>query len=615
MALLVYSVTFISIFVIAAVSLNLMVGYTGLFTVSHGALLGVGAYSAALLALHFGVPFLVTGAAALLMAAVVSVLVALPSFRVTGDYLVVATIATQVLLETIFFNWRDVTGGAEGLYGLVDASIFGVSVVAQPERFMMVAVFFAALACGFGWLLVRAPFGTSLKSIRDDEVVAAALGKNVASYKVRVSLVAGCLAGVAGWLLAYFLTAIDPSSFNTDVSILIFSMVVIGGSGRIRGAIAGAIVVIGIQQVLRYLNLPNDVVGPLRQAAYGLLLTGFMFVRPNGLLGEYVGGRHSGSPLEGGGAIAAALAWLPTSLREALRGKDSCSRAGTSADRAARDGFAGVPNACRGSVAPSADRSNDVERQPVANLTGNRPPGDKAATPPLIVCENVEAGYRGRQVLRGVTLESHPGEVVTILGHNGAGKSTLLKVIAGLLDCTAHRLAFDGVEVADGQHWSNFVRGRRVSFMPQGGDVFPEMSVYENLVTAGYFRRKSRLKQRIDDVLDLFPVLAQRTNQRADTLSGGQRRTLALAMAIVPEARVLVLDEPSIGLSPVMVESVLATIRSMADSLGVSVIVSEQNVRPALKISDRAYVLKAGEVVAHERGDNLLREPNLWELF
>jgi len=446
-----------------------------------------------------------------------------------------------------------------------------------------------------------------LKSIRDDEVVAAALGKNVAGYKIKVSLVAGCLAGLAGWLYAYFLTAIDPTSFTTDVSILIFSMVVIGGSGRIRGAIAGAIVVIGVQQALRYLSLPNDVVGPLRQAAYGLLLTGFMFLRPNGILGEYVGRRHSRSLKE---SVRTTVERI-TGPR--LRSKRPLSHVGTIASEDTMNDCA--ETAVQESVSLSANKRGVGAGKAVISLAVDDPPCTKASTAPLIACENVCAGYHGRQVLRGITVEARAGEVVAIIGHNGAGKSTLLKAIAGLLEFSARRLAFDGVDVATGSDWAKYVRGSRVSFMPQGGDVFPEMSVYENLFTAGYARRHSGLKQRVDDVLDIFPVLAERARQRAFTLSGGQRRTLALAMAIVPEARVLLLDEPSIGLSPVMVTSVLTTVRSMADTLGVSVILSEQNVRPALQISDRTYALKAGTVAAHERSDVLLKEPNLWELF
>ena len=151
--------------------------------------------------------------------------------------------------------------------------------------------------------------------------------------------------------------------------------------------------------------------------------------------------------------------------------------------------------------------------------------------------------------------------------------------------------------------------------MPQSGGVFPAMTIQENLITAGFMRRRTRLRHRIDEIFDLFPILAERKGQKAVNLSGGQQRTLALAMALVPGHRVLLLDEPSIGLSPVLVESMLRTVQQISRELGISVILSEQNVRPALAIADRAYVLKTGRVHVEDSAASLLERADLWRLF
>ncbi len=227
----------------------------------------------------------------------------------------------------------------------------------------------------------------------------------------------------------------------------------------------------------------------------------------------------------------------------------------------------------------------------------------------------VTAGYGAHTVLRDVSLTVGDDEVVTLLGHNGAGKSTLLRAIAGALDVERGDVRFAGVSRLG--HGVARIARDGIALVPQGRGVFPTLSIGENLELGANVARgvTDRTRVGLDFVLDLFPALADRLHEDAGTLSGGQQQMVAIATALMASPRLLLLDEPSTGLAPVLVQSMLAQIRAVHRELGIGVLIVEQNIHEALRVSDRAYVLRLGEIVRQGAASTLLDAPDIWGLF
>ncbi len=212
----------------------------------------------------------------------------------------------------------------------------------------------------------------------------------------------------------------------------------------------------------------------------------------------------------------------------------------------------------------------------------------------MLEIRSLGAGYGKKQVLFGVSLEVREGEIVALIGPNGAGKSTVLKAACGLIPTWKGEIRLGGVPTNGSTPAQNVARG--MTFCPQGNRVFDELTVMENLEIGGFQLAKKDLKVRIQEVLGVFPVLKERLRQEAGNLSGGEQQMLALARAMVPRPRLLLLDEPSLGLSPNLVVSVFGRIAEIGRQTGVAMLVVEQKVREVLAISQRVYSLKLGRV-------------------
>lgn len=276
----------VGIFSILSVSLNLISGYAGLISIAHAAFYGVGAYGAALLALKLHLPFLPALALAIIPAVILGLLVAWPSLRIHDDYFVIATFAFQIITFSLLNNWMALTGGPMGLPGIPRPRLFGWEVNSHLSFLVLVAVFAAAvvMVCG---RIVNSPYGRVLCSIREDEVFARAAGKDVSAFKVMVFVVGAGMAAVAGTLYAYYISFIDPNGFTVMESILMISMVIVGGAGSMRGAVLGAVVLVSLPELIRFIGIPASVAADIRQLLYGALLVAFMLWRPQGLVGRY----------------------------------------------------------------------------------------------------------------------------------------------------------------------------------------------------------------------------------------------------------------------------------------------------------------------------------------
>lgn len=274
------------IYIILALSLNLIVGYTGLPALGHAAFLAMGAYTSSLLALQLGLSPWIGLVAGAVMAALLGVVIAVPTLRLKGDYLALATFGAGVIVYSIAKNWVSLTRGPMGLPGIPSFSLAGFQLSAIWSYLILVALFVLLTYFIIG-RVVNSPFGRVLRGIREDEIATQAMGKDVDRHKVLVFVIGAFFAGIAGSLYAHYITFIDPSSFTVMESITILLMVVFGGMGSLSGSFVGAATLVILPELLRFLGMPSSVAAPLRQMIYGLLLVVLMLRRPQGILGKY----------------------------------------------------------------------------------------------------------------------------------------------------------------------------------------------------------------------------------------------------------------------------------------------------------------------------------------
>lgn len=274
------------IYIILTLSLNLIVGITGLPSLGHAAFSCIGAYTSSLLALNLGVsPWigLLIGAC---IAAVSGVVIGYPAVRLKGDYLALATFGLGVIVYSIAKNWVSLTRGPMGLPGIPGFSVFGFE-LSRVSAYLLLVLIFVIVTILVSRRIVNSPFGRVLRSIREDEVASEALGKNTTRHKLLVFVVGAFFAGIAGSLYAHYITFIDPSSFTVTESIAVLLMVIFGGMGSIQGSIVGAMILVVLPEVLRFLGMPSSIAAPMRQMIYGLLLVVLMLKRPQGIMGVY----------------------------------------------------------------------------------------------------------------------------------------------------------------------------------------------------------------------------------------------------------------------------------------------------------------------------------------
>ena len=233
-------------------------------------------------------------------------------------------------------------------------------------------------------------------------------------------------------------------------------------------------------------------------------------------------------------------------------------------------------------------------------------------TEPLLQIESLEAAYDDALILRGVSLDAHAEQIVAVIGPNGAGKSTLLKAVYGLLRPRGGRVRFAGDDVT-GLRADRLTR-RGLNLVPQVENVFPTLTIAENLQVGSLVLPRSERQDEIGRVLELFPMLAERRRQRAGSLSGGQRKLVAIARALVARPRLLLLDEPSAGLSPIAIDLVFEKLVEIR-SRGIAIVMVEQNARRALALADTGYVLDTGRNAYSGAGRQLLDDPRVVELY
>jgi branched-chain amino acid transport system permease protein len=285
----------IFIYAMLAVSLSLLLGHTGIFSMAHAALFGIGAYTYAVLTVNYTWGLVPAGLTAVLACALASALIAAPSLRVSGDYFVVASLGMQIVVADVIENWDDVTGGPAGLPGITRPIIAGVDFTSDESFLLLVGIVSCLTVALCAWV-VRSPFGRTLHAIRDDELAAAAMGTRTRSAKIRAATFSGAVAGLAGVFYAQYLFFLSPSTFVLATSITIITMMVIGGMYTVVGSALGAAVILALPEILNELEMEASTAAAVQQMVFGAVLMAFMFVRPQGLFGGVGGWLSRRSP-------------------------------------------------------------------------------------------------------------------------------------------------------------------------------------------------------------------------------------------------------------------------------------------------------------------------------
>lgn len=267
----------IGVFSMLAVSLNLAVGFTGLLNLGHIAFFGIGAYTSALLSLA-GVPVVFSIPIAIVVAAIAGAILALPTVRLRGDYLALATLGFAFIITSVSRNWIGLTRGALGLPGIPK--------IASPLGMLIIVAIIAVILIALVKWITTTRFGKTLQAIRDDELAAKTLGKNTFVHKVGAMTISAAIAGVAGALFAHYLTFIDPNIFALGDLILLLAMIIVGGLASIKGAVIGTFIIILLPEAFRFIGLPPELLGPVREMLFAFILLIILIFRPKGIFGK-----------------------------------------------------------------------------------------------------------------------------------------------------------------------------------------------------------------------------------------------------------------------------------------------------------------------------------------
>ena len=286
MEYLIHLAILFSIYAILGVSLNLVVGYAGLLSVTHAAFYGIGAYTTAILLTKTGVGFFGSVILGVIIVIALSSLIGIVLSKFKGDYYALGTFGFNTIIFAIFLNWQNLTMGPFGIPGISKPELLGIN-FANNFNFLILTLIFFGLIYFVSRFITKSPFGRVLKAIREDEKAIAVFGYNTPYFKITIFFISAAMAAVAGSLFASYLTFIDPSSFRLTESVFILAIIILGGLANLRGAILGALFLILLPEILRFVGFPPDIAAQMRQVVYGVILILVMLYRPQGLMGEY----------------------------------------------------------------------------------------------------------------------------------------------------------------------------------------------------------------------------------------------------------------------------------------------------------------------------------------
>ncbi|WP_028266090.1 ABC transporter permease subunit [Arthrobacter sp. MA-N2] len=528
---------------ISVLGLNILVGYSGQLSVGQSAIMAIGAYAGAIAVAHLGVPTLVAIPIGLITGLIAGLIIGLPAVRLGPLFLTLFTLVLSFAVPEMITYFDGITGGTQGLELALPASLFY-----PTNQYWLGAGI--ALACTVSiYLARRSEFGRRWIAVRDSTAGSQATGLNPGAVKLGAFVVASGLAGLGGVLNASFTGLVTPTDYSPFLSITLLVAVVVGGTGSIPGALIGAALLTVTTAYAPEISLPPDLI-------LGLVLLVVLVLSPAGAVDIF---RRAGS------RAAAIFASRSASTTPLPRDEPK--------------------------VRVFAGHHTPSERE----VTGPRP---------LLEIIDLSAGYAEAKALSGVSIALPEGSVTALLGSNGAGKTTLLRVISGLVRPSQGEARYAGTDISITAPSALAQAG--IAHVPEGRGIFPDLSVKENL-SAARFSGKHQGAVDISQALDVFPALRPLLSQRAGSLSGGQQQMLAVGRAMLTKPRLLLLDEPTLGLSPLAAKNLLSSLDAIRGT-GLTVLLVEQNARAALGFADRAYVMSGGRVVAEGPSAHLLDE-------
>jgi ABC-type branched-subunit amino acid transport system ATPase component/ABC-type branched-subunit amino acid transport system permease subunit len=583
-----------------ALSLVVLSGWSGNVSLGQFAFAGVGGVIAGDLIEKANVDLFFSLAAAGTAGALLAVIVGIPALRIRGAYLAVVTLALAVAMNTYFLNPTIVPKWIPQAF--IRPVLWQRYNLLSNKSFYFLCLGFLVMTLLFIQGLRRARSGRTLLAARDNQKAVASMAVPPVRVKLAGFVLAGVVAGVAGGLYATLLGAVSFDTFDPSYSLVVFSMAVIGGLNSLGGVLMG----VGVIEVLSYkfpaeqllftgigllvilLFLPGGL-GEGVQKIRDIILRRIALRRdllvPSLVADRRVETAHQEHAPEESGLLAHALGepdQLDDTPEELIHNEFALADTGETPAVTAEV-----------AVTPSAHTNGVVSDTPI-----------------ILSCQKVEVSYGPVQILFGVDLDVHEGEIVALLGTNGAGKSTLLKGASGLVKVGGGTVKLGGAGIA-GEPAEAIAR-MGLSLMPGGRGIFPTLTVDENLRLGTWMIRKNHqavneAKQR---VVDLFPILGHRAGQQAGNLSGGEQQMLSLAMALMVTPKVLMIDELSLGLAPTIVSQLIDVVKLM-HAAGTTIVVVEQSVNVALQLAERAVFLEKGEVRFSGKTADLLDRPDI----
>ena len=549
------------LYAVLATAFNIVVGLAGLFALSHAAFYAVGAYTTAILATQYGLPFPIPLIAGIGLTAMIGAAAALPALRIGGHYLVIVTLALQVIVTDTLRNAQALTGGPDGISGIPRIVLFGYP-LSTPGSFLVLAAFAALLCYLITRTITRSPFGRAMRAMRENELAAQAIGKNVVLLKLVAFAVSAALAAVAGSLLAQYIGFVSPQSFTIEETIFILAMVILGGTGNFFGSLVGAAILVFLPELLKLVDLPVTTADLMRNIIYGLILILMLRFRPEGLFPE----RHHLVLPKAAGTAKDVFTLTPSGASQrgdvtleahdlhksfggivAANGINIILRAGTVTGLIGPNGAGKTTafNLLTGFLPPTSGTIT-FRGRPIANLR-----------PYKMVREGVARSFQDLKLFRNMTVL----ENVLVALPNQHGDS-LLNV---------------------------FLRPARVAA-----------------------EEKDNIARAVA-ILD-FVGLRASALQSAGALSYAEEKLLTVARLLATDADVLLLDEPLSGLSPNALDEVVPIVRKLAEG-GRTVCLIEHNLDVIREVCDVVSYLDGGKVLAHGKPEDLMRNAQLIERY
>ena len=590
-------------------------------------------------------------------AAVVGGLIAVPftflvGRRLRGDFAAVGLLVTAVLLNLLVTNYRPLLNGDAGL-SLIPTPLHGDNVFSVQSAGYQWAFTVLAIALTLAvYLLVRritwSPYGRSLRAMRDNDVVADSLGKNLLSLRTAMLVLGGAIAGLSGGILVTYITTWSPAAWGYAETVVLFAAVIIGGAGNHRGAILGAILVpVGFEEITRFIptsnNLPPNLIPSLQWVAIGLLIVIFLWLRPQGILPERkrvidlpgsagLGSARGDVASAGSAPMDVASAGLPSDASAETEGR---SRAPADGDRggiyARYSPRPSSPQASDGEGAASL-RSPAPAPAPVASPSASlRSPGagvPDGERPVVLETVDVVREFGGVRAVAGVSFQVRRGTLTGLIGPNGAGKSTLLAMLAGTLGVTSGKIIYEGRDVTGMAAYRRARLGLVRTF--QLASEFKRLTVMENLLSAVRGNRGDTLRgsllgkrywgadeaaaiARAQAILQRFG-LEQFANHYAGELSGGQRRLVEIMRALMTEPTALLLDEPMAGVHPNLARRIGNELVALCEE-GMTILMVEHELAIMDEFCDPVVVMAEGAVLAEGTMEQLRRRSEVVEAY